>query len=66
MTNYVMELFGLTPDGKIVDSCELSNKNGMKLKVINYGATVTSLKIPLKNGTNSRRSFGFRYFRFLP
>jgi aldose 1-epimerase len=51
MTNYATELFGLTPDGKIVDSCELSNKNGMKLKVINYGATVTSLKIPLKNGT---------------
>jgi aldose 1-epimerase len=50
MTNYTTELFGLTPDGKIVDSCELSNKNGMKLKVIDYGATVTSLKIPLKNG----------------
>jgi aldose 1-epimerase len=46
-----MELFGLTPESEIVDSCELSNNNGMKLKVINYGATVTSLKIPLKNGT---------------
>ncbi|KDN56623.1 aldose epimerase family protein [Flavobacterium seoulense] len=29
---------------------ELTNKNGAKLKVIPFGATVTSLKIPTKNG----------------
>jgi len=31
-------------------SYELTNKNGAILKVIPFGATVTSLKIPLKNG----------------
>jgi aldose 1-epimerase len=45
-----MELFGTMPDGKVVNSYELTNKKGAKLKVINYGATVTSLKVPLKNG----------------
>ncbi|MFV8342514.1 aldose epimerase family protein [Flavobacterium sp. XS2P39] len=50
MTNYIMELFGLMPGGEVVDSYELTNKNGMQLNVINYGATITSLKMPLKNG----------------
>ena len=48
MSNYIMELFGLMPGGEIVDSCELTNKNGMQINVINYGATITSLKMPLK------------------
>lgn len=38
------------PDGEAVYSYELTNKSGMQLKVIAYGATVTSLKIPLKDG----------------
>jgi len=46
----IMELFGIIPDGAVVDSCELSNENGIQLKVINYGATITSLKVPLTNG----------------
>jgi aldose 1-epimerase len=45
----VIKFFGNLPDGGVIDSCELTNKNGMQLKVITYGATVTSLKIPLKN-----------------
>ncbi|WP_035640330.1 aldose epimerase family protein [Flavobacterium gilvum] len=45
-----MKLFGKTPDGKEVNSYELINSKGAKLEVINYGATVSSLKIPLKNG----------------
>jgi aldose 1-epimerase len=44
-----VKLFGIMPNGVAVHSCELINKNGMQLKVINYGATVTSLKIPLEN-----------------
>ena len=46
----VIKFFGNLPDGGIIDSCEMTNKNGMQLKVITYGATITSLKIPLKNG----------------
>jgi aldose 1-epimerase len=48
--NSTMELFGLMPDGEEVSLCQLKNKKGMQLQVINYGATLTSLKIPLKNG----------------
>ena len=46
----VIKFFGNLPDGGIIDSCEMTNKNGMQLKVISYGAAITSLKIPLKNG----------------
>ena len=45
-----MKLFGFTSDGEEVSLYELTNKNGMQLKVTNYGATITSLKMPLKNG----------------
>jgi aldose 1-epimerase len=49
ITASVKELFGLMPDGEEIYSYELSNKSGMKLKVITYGATIAELKIPLKN-----------------
>lgn len=50
IVNYFEKLFGLMPDGEAVFSYELVNKNGIQLKVTNYGATITSLKIPLSNG----------------
>jgi aldose 1-epimerase len=50
MTDSTTESFGLMPDGAVVDSFELTNQKGAKLTIINYGATITSLKIPLKNG----------------
>jgi aldose 1-epimerase len=55
----VKNLFGLTPDNKQVDSYELSNKNGMSLKVITYGATLTELKVPLDNGKTVDVVLGF-------
>lgn len=39
--------FGLLPDGKEVLCYTLTNKNGYELSLINYGATITSLKIPI-------------------
>ena len=44
------ELFGLTPNEDKINSYVLTNKKGMSLKVITYGATITELKVPLKNG----------------
>lgn len=41
--------FGVLADGKEVFCYTLTNKNGMELSVINYGATITSLKAPLSN-----------------
>ncbi|BDU24244.1 aldose 1-epimerase [Flavobacterium sp. GSB-24] len=35
------------PNKEEIYSFELCNKNGMKVQVINYGATVTSIQIPL-------------------
>lgn len=48
--NVIKELFSFTLDGKEVYSFELTNRKGMQLKVINFGATITSIKTPLKNG----------------
>ncbi|GIZ10237.1 aldose epimerase family protein [Flavobacterium sp. UMI-01] len=47
--NFVIKSFGLTPDGQMVEACELTNKNGAKATIITFGATLTSLQIPLKN-----------------
>lgn len=41
--------FGLLPEGKEVMCYSLTNKNGFELAVINYGATITSLKFPVSN-----------------
>lgn len=46
----ITKSFGSTPTNKAVNSVLLTNKNGAKLNVVNYGATVTGLKIPLENG----------------
>jgi aldose 1-epimerase len=48
--NSKSKLFGTMPNGEAVYSYELKNKNGIEVKIINYGATITSLKIPLKTG----------------
>lgn len=42
--------FGLTLENEEILSLELSNKNGMKVQLTNYGATVISLQIPIKDG----------------
>lgn len=48
--NHFKKLFGLIQDDKTVFLYELVNKNGMQLKVTTFGATITSLKMPLNNG----------------
>jgi len=44
------KLFGKTHENEEILSFSLSNKNGMKVQIINYGATVTSLQVPVSNG----------------
>jgi aldose 1-epimerase len=44
------ESFGKLADGTDVDSYTLTNKNGVQVKITNYGATVTSIKVPDRNG----------------
>ena len=52
-TNSIMiekEPFGLTNEGKQVDLFKISHKDGMIVTIINYGAIVTSLFVPDKEG----------------
>ncbi|HEX8561534.1 MAG TPA: aldose epimerase family protein [Flavobacterium sp.] len=45
--------FGTLPDGQRVSKYMLSNSNGMSVSVIDYGATITELKIPTdRNGVD--------------
>lgn len=41
--------FGFLPNGDEVMCFTLKNKNGMEVSLINYGATITSLKVPVSN-----------------
>lgn len=44
------KLFGKLPTGEEVYLYTLTNKNGMEVKIINYGATVVSLTAPNRDG----------------
>jgi aldose 1-epimerase len=50
--NSVIEktLYGKLPDGREVYQYTLMNKSGATMKVINFGAVVTSLTVPDRNG----------------
>ncbi len=43
-------LFGILADGREVFSYTLKNANGMIVKILNYGGTVTQLFVPDRNG----------------
>ncbi|HNP32956.1 MAG TPA: aldose epimerase family protein [Flavobacterium sp.] len=51
--------FGLLSDGKEILCYTLRNKNGLELSVIDYGATITSLKIPISNDVKIDVVLGF-------
>ena len=53
------KLFGKLADGREVFEYTLSNTNGMKVKVINYGATVVSLESSDRNGKFSDVVLGY-------
>lgn len=50
---------GFLTTGEEIFCFRLKNKNGMKLEVINYGATITSLNIPIANKKNVDVVLGF-------
>ncbi len=51
--------FGTTPSGQLVTEFTLTNSNGLEMKVINYGCTITSLKVPDRNGLLGNIVLGF-------
>lgn len=54
-----VKTFGLLPDGKEILCYTLCNKNGCELSVINYGATITALKIPVLSNQKIDVVLGF-------
>jgi aldose 1-epimerase len=52
--------FGMMPDGKtVITSYTLSNRNGLKTKIIDYGGIVTELHVPDKDGKFADVVLGF-------
>lgn len=45
-----VEPFGKTADGEAVERFTLTNKNGMKIRLISYGATLTEVHVPDRDG----------------
>jgi len=51
--------FGKMPDGTVVEAYTLYNRQGASAKVITYGATLTELHVPDKNGKMGDVVLGF-------
>lgn len=51
--------YATTPDGAEISEYILTNKNGMQMSVINYGAIITSLTAPNKEGKYENVVLGY-------
>jgi len=56
------ENFGRTKDGQAVELYTLTNAKGMVAKVMTYGATLTELHVPDRNGQTADVVLGFNDF----
>ncbi|WP_020613886.1 aldose epimerase family protein [Sediminispirochaeta bajacaliforniensis] len=51
--------FGITSDGKAVDSITMENGNGIRCTFITYGASLTSFRMPDRSGHIDELTLGF-------
>ena len=51
--------FGLMPDGTVVSKYTLSNANGMRVAILDYGGTIKEIFAPDRNGDFANVSLGF-------
>ena len=51
--------FGKTPDGKQVGLYTLTNPNGVRARIMNYGAILVSLEVPDRDGNLADITLGF-------
>jgi aldose 1-epimerase len=56
------QYFGHLPHGTAVSLYTLSNKNGMSVSIMDYGATITSIRVPDRNGKIEDVVLGFDRF----
>ena len=54
--------FGKTPHGEVVTLYTLTNKNGMSVSIMDYGATIVKLIVPDRNGKLDDVVLGFDQF----
>jgi len=54
-----VESYGKLPDGREAQIFTLTNKNGVKARITDYGAILVSLEIPDKDGTLADVTFGY-------
>ena len=59
MPNIQVEDFGKMPDGALVKRYTVKNRNGVIAKVMDYGAILTELWVPDRNGRSSNIVAGF-------
>lgn len=59
MENISTSDYGVTPKDDSIKKYTLSNKNGMKVEVINFGGIITSLTAPDRNGKYEDVVLGF-------
>lgn len=54
-----VETFGKLPDGREAKIFTLTNKNGLRAKITELGATIVSMEVPDKAGTLADVTYGF-------
>jgi len=52
------EIFGYLPEGQAIEIYTLANSQGMKAKIMTYGATLVALEVPDKNGVSEDITLG--------
>lgn len=55
----IREAFGVTKDGERVTKYTMTNQNGMKVSVMDFGAVITNIWVPDKNGVLEDIALGF-------
>ncbi len=54
-----VEAFGQTPEGQAVDLYTLTNSNGLRARIMTYGALLVSMEVPDRDGTLADVVLGF-------